>query len=407
MSEVVKNLNNWLGIRHKVSLIGRHESNGCEGSGKQFLRHLKTLVYDERIVNKWSHDTVLPLINFSLCSFPTSETGGYTPFQLKYGTLDTNYFKLPQDAPAQMSHQLIKDLDRNLQTVRDLSHSFQKLLVEERQKNDNKVPAVYEEGDLVFWNPKEHSKSVLESKLAPPYLGPFVVLSQEKNDVTVRHINLNTTHIFHVGRLKPFFGSREEGQQIAKIDQNQFHVELITSYTGNPFIRTSMLFMVKFEFETSTIAVRYSNDIAATVQFQAFVLSRNELFPLRFQAAEVSHEIAKINKLTISSVSPGQIAYVSLRFYDGRTSGYYDSLNLPDPLKEYVVPFTYLHFVGKSQRRILAINPLFQLHHTLTTYDVFSYGSQLLFNELTMVLVTPSMRSTHPKIWQPAGEGVV
>ena len=61
MSDVVKQLNDYLGIHHKVSLVGRHESNGCEGSGKQFLRHLRTLVMDERLRDRWSDDTVLPL----------------------------------------------------------------------------------------------------------------------------------------------------------------------------------------------------------------------------------------------------------------------------------------------------------------------------------------------------------
>ena len=102
MSEAIAQLNKWLGIRHKVSLVGRHESNGCEGSIKQFLRHLSTLVMDERLVKQWSDDSVFPLINFALASYPTSEAGGYTPFQLKYGTEDAQYFKLPA---AKLHHQ--------------------------------------------------------------------------------------------------------------------------------------------------------------------------------------------------------------------------------------------------------------------------------------------------------------
>ena len=83
------------GIIHKVSLVGRHESNGVEGSIKQFLRHLRTFVFDERLVDRWSSVNVLPLINFALNNRSTPETGGYTPFQLKYGTQDAEYIKLP------------------------------------------------------------------------------------------------------------------------------------------------------------------------------------------------------------------------------------------------------------------------------------------------------------------------
>ena len=53
MADMVEQLNKWLGIRHVVSLINRHESNGVEGTNKQLLRHLKTLVHDERIVQRW------------------------------------------------------------------------------------------------------------------------------------------------------------------------------------------------------------------------------------------------------------------------------------------------------------------------------------------------------------------
>jgi hypothetical protein len=49
MSQMVASLNSWFGIRHKVSLVDRHESNGVEGTNKQLLRHLRALVHDERL----------------------------------------------------------------------------------------------------------------------------------------------------------------------------------------------------------------------------------------------------------------------------------------------------------------------------------------------------------------------
>ena len=74
MSEVVGQLNNYFGVTHKVSLIGRHQSNGCEGTSKQLLRHLAMLVLDERHYDNWSDDTVLPWITFWLANLPTPET---------------------------------------------------------------------------------------------------------------------------------------------------------------------------------------------------------------------------------------------------------------------------------------------------------------------------------------------
>ena len=53
-SEVVKQLNQWLGIEHRVALTGRHESNGVERTSAELLKHLKMLVHDERLVHKLS-----------------------------------------------------------------------------------------------------------------------------------------------------------------------------------------------------------------------------------------------------------------------------------------------------------------------------------------------------------------
>jgi hypothetical protein len=54
-SETLKTLNNnLLGIRHNVSLVDRPQSRGVEHTNKLILRHLRALVYDEKLVHSWS-----------------------------------------------------------------------------------------------------------------------------------------------------------------------------------------------------------------------------------------------------------------------------------------------------------------------------------------------------------------
>jgi hypothetical protein len=48
-SEIVTHLNQWLGIQHNISIIGRHESNGTEHVNALFVGHLRRLVHDERL----------------------------------------------------------------------------------------------------------------------------------------------------------------------------------------------------------------------------------------------------------------------------------------------------------------------------------------------------------------------
>jgi len=75
MSEVVSKLSEWMGVRRVISLVDRHESNGVEGTNKQIIRHLRTLVHILRIPKKWSDPTILSLVLFAINDAVNSETG--------------------------------------------------------------------------------------------------------------------------------------------------------------------------------------------------------------------------------------------------------------------------------------------------------------------------------------------
>jgi hypothetical protein len=92
-------------------------------------------------------------------------------------------------------------------------------------------------------NPEGH----LPTKLTPRFEGPFIVERQYKNDVLCKHVILGTTKEFHVTRLKLFHGTIvEEASEIAMLDQDQFRIDCILAYRGNPLTRTTMSFEVKF-----------------------------------------------------------------------------------------------------------------------------------------------------------------
>jgi len=374
MSAVVKQFNTWVGIRHKVSLVGRHESNGCEGSGKQFLRHLQTLVSDERLIDRWSDDTVLPLINFELANRTTKETGGYTPFQLKYGTQDAEYFRLPENIePGARSHEILVRLDQDLRNIRSISREKQEVIVQARKSKDP-VHLNYELGDLVLFNARENPGDMLPSKLSPSWLGPYEVLEQSKNDVRMRHCCMHTEATQHLSRLKPFFGSLEDARRIAELDYNQFLIHKINYFTGNPHARTSMEFSVTFlnGDANETKLLPYNKDLADSQQFDDFINSMPYLFPLRFLANEAPKRIISVNKTVITSVVPGDEAYMDLRFYDGKDRAWFDSLNFLEKHKQYLVAINFTRWKNRNRKIIIAYCEIFNQEIEMTTYDVFA-----------------------------------
>jgi hypothetical protein len=398
MSDVVSQLNQWLGVRHKVSLVERHESNGCEGSGKQFIRHLKTLVSDERMLHRWSDETILPLINFMMASFPTKETGGLTPFQLKYGTQDAKYFKLPEPLePGASCHALLKKLDEEIKTVREVSRNFQKEIAAERAAESERVPR-YEVGDFVLWNPRETPCSHLESKLAPTWMGPYEVLDQTKNDVDCVHVNLGTRNKFHVSRLKPFFGSREEASQVAKLDKNQFFIVAFNHFRGNPHKRTSLVFNVTFEDETKDL--EYNKDVASSSQFDEFVKTKKFLFPLRYDTAkQASTAIAAVNKRPIEECEPGDTVFLNLRFFDATDRMWFDSLELPDKRRTHVLEARVIQWSSSARTRVVLVPVLTQRRVTLRAYDFqSSVHSRDELDEDNFKVVDEEFAAAYPRL---------
>ena len=384
-------------MKHKVSLVGRHESNGCEASGKAFRRHLRTLVMDERIKSKWSDDTVLPLINFYLCSYPTSETGGLSPFQLKYGSQDAAYFDLPywMDSDAK-SIEFLKRLDKNLSVIREISQKEQDKMARERTEGNKSIPQ-YFPGDFLLWNAQENPCDHLDEKLATPWKGPYEVIEQVKNDIACTHLVLGEDVVLHVSRVKPFFGSREDAIKVAMTDKDQYRIVSIDWCEGNPHVRTSMVFGITWE--DGFQAIKYNADLATSQQFKDYVCGRAYLFPLRFTSKQAEKEIRAINKDGITSVGLQQEVYLNLRYFDGINSSWYDSLGLPQREKDYVARGKVISWVNENQTKVRIRVDIFGATYLLTTYEVQAYLSKMI-NYQSMIEVTKDFKATLPQIWK-------
>lgn len=359
-SESMALLNAWFGIHHRVSLVDRHESNGVEGCGKQALRHLRNLNTDEILASNkaiekmlsldsvkdvWSSPHVLGWASYMMNKLDISESG-ICAFDLTFGTDARKYFDFPS-APlnAETAPEYLKILDKNLRELRKASREYQLRLVEDRQKND--LPQnMFQPGDFVLHEvPKDKPRT---HKLRGPYTGPYVVQSQYRNDVEVKHLSIGNVFKFHVSTLKPFRGDKDTAIALAHADRDQYLISAILGYRGDPLRRTSMEFYVRFA-DGEELWIPWSNDLFDSAPYEDYCRLHRELIPLVYRLPQASAWIRRIKNANITAVSPGKLAYVDLRAFGAE---WFEALALPElHLRIYFVQCEYREWI-KPQKKI-------------------------------------------------------
>ena len=391
-SEAVALVNKWFGIHHRISLVDRHESNGVEGANKDILRYLKTLLADERSKDRWSEPSLIQWVMFILNSFSDSETG-VSPYVLTFGSKDAEYFRIPDGLDASTASSFVRQLDDDLQFVREKTAKFQKELIRQRlESSDELKQNQYQPGDFVLF--QQDPNKPLPSKLSPRYVGPYVVISQYKNDVSVRHIVLGFTKDFHVDDLKIFHGNPDDAYKAALLDQDQFEIDRILAHRGDPHMRTSMEFYIRFK-DGSTIWRTWDKDLFDSIPYEEYCRSKPPLFQLVYTINVAKQEAARLNKLPITEVSPGDLVYVDLRWYGAE---WYRQINLPDKdFKTYVVVFRYERLASQNRKIVgycETLNDRFTFDHVF----VREYGSVKKFDADYMILVDSEFLKSHPEV---------
>jgi hypothetical protein len=133
-SEVVRLLLDWFGVRLKVSLTNRHQSNMVERSHREILRFLSILVNSERVKACWSRPHIIGIVQFILNSEVSAETG-VTPFEFTFGSADMDHFVLPS-VNNNWSSEYMRLLNRDVQMVRSEAKKVQELEQKKRKLVD-------------------------------------------------------------------------------------------------------------------------------------------------------------------------------------------------------------------------------------------------------------------------------
>jgi hypothetical protein len=399
-SKLVKEVNDWLGLRHFVSLVDVHESNGVERTNEEILRHLRALVNDERLRDSWSEVQNIALIQFALNERVNGETG-HSAYELTFGSADAKYFRVGDARdPARTASEWLVSLNASLDAIRDVTKTFQDTLVQERvSENPHGLPhpvhPVYVEGDLVLYDSLYAPTKRREVKLANRATGPYRVVGHYQNDVTCRHVCTGVIHVLPVDRLSLFVGSDAQAERLALEDAEQDVIESIDGWRGDPAYRTSMEFWVKFRTNNDFVWHPWSEDFADSLPYEQYCQRYDCLRQLLMTTDALHTYQLELNRNPITSVQPGDEIFVSLRYFDFAA---YDSATFPLPSPhtiDYVVKMRYTQWDREDHTKIEAIIPVFgEARYSFRPWFIEAWGSRKVLLP-SMRLVDLAMMSLH------------
>jgi hypothetical protein len=398
-SDAVESLMKYLGSEHKVSLVKRHESNGCEQRGKEILKHLRALVIDERCIERWADDKFLLFVQH-LCNNQVDQHTKLTYFENQHGRASAIYSRIPNtDDPNVFKNKYIKALEVERSLVNKLLQEKWKKINHKRKSSSDPASSLnFQPGDYVLYitTGAENDHIRAGNKLIPIFLGPYLVLSHNKNDVQIKHIVMSTIRTEHVTNLKHYWGSLEDATTLAQADYNQYNINKIINYKGDPNLRTSLQFLVLFVNDNTPRWLLFNRDLTETVQFEIFVKERSELlYLLHIKTQEI--KLKKMLRVQpILDVKPGDTIYVILAVYG---YGWYENLKLPfTDDKVYVVKMIYKKWLHNNKKSISVACPVYGNE----PFDVNNEWVQLygLHQKLKnyMIEVTPSLLIQFPRM---------
>ena len=257
----------------------------------------------------------------------------------------------------------VKLLNDNLQSLR--SNEFKRV-----SSTNPATQNIYQPGDLVLFDIRGPQKDFLPTKLTAPFKGPYEVLKHYKNDVTCRHLNTGVVHLFHVDRLKPYFGTLASAKDLAQADGFQQVIVEITAHRGDPLSRKKMDFYI--QYAEGPPCGPWSTDLFQSVPYETYCRAHPPLYPLIFTLDVAKTKIKSLNDQPIMIVQPHSLGHMDLRWF---SDGWYHSLELPNAdFTQYLWPFDYNDFANDRQSKIHVIFHFTNHTNTLTNFQVTCWG---------------------------------
>ena len=265
VNELIKEFTKLIGTEYITTLAYSKEENAIvERANKETLRHLKAIIFDKNVIEKWSKDTipfVQRIINASI-----DKSIGVAPAQILYGNsinLDHGIFLPLHQISDNDTHnnninntKLSKWTDKMLQTQQAIIKAAQitqhakddKHIANANAKRTEFIPESY----VLIEYPSSNMKPGPPNKMMANLKGPMQVINNEGNTYTVKNLLTGKHEKYHVKQLRQFNYEPQHTDpfNIAIKDQQEHVIEAILNHSGDKQNKTEMEFLVRWKGES-------------------------------------------------------------------------------------------------------------------------------------------------------------
>ena len=291
---IIRELMTLFGTDHVLTLVASKQENAAvENANKRAQEFLRTMLFDNRIIDRWSD--VLPLVQRIMMAEP-NEVIGVSPAQLLFGNsiqLDRGIFlsQLPvtgieneialSDWADRMftAQKVLLDTAQRLQRKKDTEHMGQV----------RSAPTRFDIGAyvLVSYNPQTMNGRP-PTKFHPRLKGPYLVVNVQGDKYSCRNLVTDELEDFHVTRLRAFRYDERfvDPRDISLRDVEEFYVEKILAHSGNPAQLKTLNFHVKWRgFDESANSWEPWKNLRETAVLHRYLIDKglHKLIPAKFR----------------------------------------------------------------------------------------------------------------------------
>ena len=313
-SKMVAAFNSFIDVKHQLAHIRRPQATAIEPDIKEVKRFLSAIVNHDDLRHKWGSPRVIAIVEYLINQSPDTKTG-IRPYELLFGRRDSKIFdifrKQRDELPSDFDkHEYLQILQEEFTLIHSIFHKCQQERAHQlTAKNLLKPQNKFRPGDFVFYHIEKMEK---ENTFQSRKLGPFEVLDQVSNDITIKSLITGAERTTDVEEVSLFMGSREDAFRLAQQDRNQVVITSIDAFRGNPDKRLTCKFLTSF-IDGNRVWQSY-NSIFDTKQFEDLCSTDPRLRELTLTVAERDKRRKQLNKKPLDELSIGQILYVDLRW---------------------------------------------------------------------------------------------